>query len=133
MRRFLPMIVGLVLMTACAVQPDNAKVLLIDGLKIENRTQLPVSAVRVLVPATGGFVSCSSISAQSMCSTSFPETRFSGNPIEISWRQSGQAYSTGQVELNLPEGVITDMPAMVHVVIVAPGSAGALLVQHQKR
>ena len=133
MPRWLVAIACCLLVSACALGPGvDAKPVLIDGLKIENRTMLPVSAVRVLVPATGGFVSCSIISAQSMCATTFPETAYSGNPIEISWSQAGQAYSTGQVELSVPVEIAAGVPAMVHIVIAGPGSAGALLVQHQQ-
>ena len=121
-----------ILMVACvATVPGNGSPILIDGLKIDNQTRMHVSAVRVLIPATGGFVSCGNIAHKSMCSTGFPETSYSGNPVEITWSQAGQIYSTGQFELRLPDDLEPDMPAMVHVVIAGPGSAGAMIVQRK--
>lgn len=118
------------MMVACAAAvPGEVVPVQIEGLKIENQTDMHVSAVRVLVPATGGFVSCGNISRKSMCSTTFPETSYSGNPVEVSWSQAGQIYSTGQFELRLPGDLNPDLPAIVYVVIAGPGSAGAVLVQ----
>jgi hypothetical protein len=125
-------IVGSLLLSACVSSGLGAgPALQIDGLKFENQTHMAVSAVRLLVPATGNFVSCGNISRQSMCSTKFPETRYTGNPIEITWSQSGQIYSTGQFTLRLPEDLEPGIPAMVHVVIAGPGSAGAVIVQQK--
>lgn len=131
---FRPLFAGFIalLMVACAsVVPLEKTPLQIDGMKIENQTSMHVSAVRVLVPATGGFVSCGNIAQNSMCSTTFPETGYTGNPVEITWSQAGQIYSTGQFELRLPDDLKPDLPAMVHVVIIGPGSAGAVIVQRK--
>ncbi len=96
---------------------------------IENKTEMWVSAVRLLVPATGKFVSCSNISPAAMCSTTFPETNYTGNPVEITWSQGGQIHSTGQFVVDLPENIADDRPASVYIVIAGPGSAGAVIVQ----
>ena len=134
-RQILPLAAAvLVLVTACAVTQDGNEVtLMIDGLKIENQTALPVSQVKLLVPATGAFVSCGNISARSMCSTRFPEANYSGNPVEISWSQGGQDYSTGRAELSIPVDIDEGVAAQVQVVIAGPGSAGAIIVQRQAR
>jgi hypothetical protein len=97
---------------------------------IENQTPMWVSAVRLLVPATGGFVSCGNISPGSMCSTTFPEARYTGDPVEITWSQGGQIYSTGQSVLRAPEHLDYERPALIRVVISAPGSAGAIIEQN---
>jgi len=118
------------LFQACASQPVNpAPGLKIEGLVIENQTQMWVSAVRLLVPVTGVFVSCGNISPKSSCATTFPETDYSGNPVEITWSQAGQIHSTGEFVIQPPADVDVDRPAMVRVVISAPGSAGAAIVQ----
>jgi hypothetical protein len=88
-----------------------------------------LSAVRLLVPVTGNFVSCGNIPPGSMCSTSFPEAVYTGNPVEITWSQGGQIHSTGQFALQLPIDVDVQKPAIVSVVISGPGSAGALIIQ----
>ncbi len=98
---------------------------------IENQTAMWVSAVRLLVPATGNFVSCGNIAPESMCSTSFPEANYTGNKVEITWSQAGQIHSTGEFAIQLPDDLDEDIPALVHIVIAGPGSAGAVLVQTQ--
>jgi len=110
---------------------DKAPALRINGMLIENQTLMWVSAVRLLVPVTGNFVSCGNIAPESMCSTTFPEANYTGNAVEITWSQAGQIYSTGEFVLQLPDDVEEDIPAAVHVVITGPGSAGAFIVQAQ--
>lgn len=120
----------MLLIGACAAGGGQTAVpVQIKGLKIENQTDRPVTAVRLLVTATGGFVSCGNIAPQSSCSTTFPETAYSGNPVEVTWSQGGQIYSTGQFNLGLPNELAVGVPAMVHVVIAGPGSAGAMIIQ----
>ena len=115
---------------ACATRPLNTSPLQIDGMAIENQTQMWISAVRLLVPVTGNFVSCGNISPGSMCSTSFPEASYTGNPVEITWSQGGQIHSTGQFVVQLPEGLDENRTAVVRVVIAGPGSAGAVIIQN---
>ena len=130
MTKFLLKFLCVILLSACAAGPvDHAPPLQLEGMVIENQTQMWVSAARLLVPVTGNFVSCGNIPPGSMCSTTFPETAYTGNPVEITWSQGGQIHSTGQFALQLPEEVDRDRPAAVRVVITAPGSAGAVIVQ----
>lgn len=118
------------LLSACvSTAPQTIASLQIDGLKFENQTDRQISAVRLLVPATGGFVSCGNIAQHSSCSTTFPETDYSGNPVEVTWSQGGQIFSTGQFNLRLPDDLTEGVPAMVYVVIAGPGSAGAMIIQ----
>ena len=120
------------LLLACASRSvDSTPLLQIEGLVIENQTQMWVSAVRLLVPMTGNFVSCGNISPQSRCATTFPETDYTGNPVEITWSQGGQIYSTGQFAVQFPVDLDHDKPAIVRIVIAGPGSAGAMIVQHR--
>lgn len=114
---------------ACASRPVDFSPLQIEGMAIENQTQMWVSAVRLLVPVTGNFVSCGNISPGSMCSTTFPETNYTGNPVEITWSQGGQIHSTGQFVVQLPEELDENRAAVVRVVIAGPGSAGAVIIQ----
>ncbi len=117
-------------LTACASGSlSNATALQINGMLIENQTPMWVSAVRLLVPVTGNFVSCGNIAPESMCSTGFPEANYTGNKVEITWSQAGQIYSTGEFVIQLPNDVDEDIPAAVHVMIAGPGSAAAVIVQ----
>ena len=110
------------LLSACASRSaEPVTALQIEGLLIENSTQMWLSAVRILVPATGNFVSCSTITPQSKCSTTFPETSYTGNPVEITWNQGGQAHSSGVFVIQLPADLNYEKPARILVVIAGPG------------
>ena len=120
-----------VLIPGCASQPSSpAPGLQIKGLVINNQTQMWITAARLLVPATGAFVSCGNISPRSACATTFPETDYSGNPVQITWSQGGQIHSTPEFVIQLPRDIDVDEPAFVRVVISGPGSAGAAIVQN---
>lgn len=126
--------VGAWLLVGCASGPlKGSQPLQINGMIIENQTPAWVSAVRLLVPSTGNFVSCGNISPDSMCSTTFPEASYTGNPVEITWSQIGQIYSTGEFVIDLPDELEEDTPAIVRIVIAGPGSAGAVIVQKKTR
>lgn len=117
---------------ACATGGEAVTPLLqVEGLVIENQTQAWVSAARMSVPLTGNFVSCGEIAPGSMCSTTFPETNYTGNPVEITWSQGGQIHSTGQFVLQLPDQLDAEKPVVVRVLITGPASAGAVLVQRR--
>jgi len=107
-----------------APSPD----LQITGTRIENRSQGWLAAVRLIVPATGNFVSCGNIAPQGECSTRFPEQTYSGNPVEVSWSQGGEIWSTGLLELQPDAAVLDAGAALVQVVIVGPGRAGVALL-----
>jgi len=118
---------------ACAAKSmETIPALQIEGVAIENQTQMWVSAAKLLVPVTGRFVSCGNIAPASLCSTTFPEATYEGNAIEISWSQAGQIHSTGQFSMDIPEDIDRNRLARVLVVIAGPGSAGAVIVQPEK-
>ncbi len=98
---------------------------MINGLELFNFGQAYVTAVRVLVPATGQFVSCGNVAPRARCASGFPEQRYSGNPIEITWSEGGNIHSTGELRLELSEDVIDAGEAVVRIYITAPGSAAA--------
>jgi hypothetical protein len=118
---------------ACTSTPvEIVPALQIEGVTIENQTQMWVSAAKLLVPVTGRFVSCGNIAPGSLCSTTFPEAAYEGNAIEISWSQAGQIHSTGQFSMDIPEDIDRNRFAKVLVVIAGPGSAGAVIVQPEE-
>ena len=129
MRHWLTMTSMLLLLACASTTSKTAVTVQIEGLKIENQTRMWVSAARLMIPATGGFVSCGNIAPGSMCSTGFPEINYSGNPVEITWSQSGQIHSTGEFEIIIPSSIDLEKSAMVHVIITGPGAAGAALIQ----
>ena len=109
--------------------PDPLPELLIGGLVMENRTTAYISAARLLVPATGQFVSCGNIAPGTRCATAFPEQRYSGNAVEISWSQSGSIWSTGELRLEPSAELLETGEAWVRVIIAGPGAAGAELTR----
>lgn len=118
---------------ACAAKSvETIPALQIEGVAIENQTQMWVSAAKLLVPVTGRFVSCGNIAPGSLCSTTFPEAAYKGDAIEISWSQAGQIHSTGQFSMDIPEDIDRNRFAKVLVVIAGPGSAGAVIVQPEE-
>jgi len=124
------LLTSVLLMLGCASTANKSPAAVqIQGLRIENQTMMWVSAARLMVPITGGFVSCGNIAPGAMCSTGFPETEYGGNPVEITWSQGGQIHSTGEFEIIIPDSIDVDKPAMVQVIITGPGSAGAALLQ----
>lgn len=96
---------------------------------MENQTEMYLSGVSLMVPATGGFVSCGAITPGTSCSTTFPEVEYSGNPVEITWRQAGQAQTSGLFRLRVPDDLDKHKPAEVRVVISGTGAAGAIIIQ----
>ena len=119
----------ILLLAACARAERDVPAIQVDGLVIENQTQMWVSAVRVLLPVSGAFVSCGNISPGSMCSTRFPAAAYTAEPLEVTWSQAGQIHSTGQFVMDIPDDPDSEHAALVHVVIAGPGSAGAVIVQ----
>lgn len=119
----------LVLMAACSSPATSTGPgLQIDGLNFENRSQTPINRIQLLVPATGNFVSCGFIAPGASCASGFPDIAYRGQPVEISWSQGGQEWFTGEINLKSDEQVRHAGSAQVLVVVLAPGSAGALLV-----
>lgn len=100
----------------------------IVGARLENRTQAWLSSVNVSIPATGRFVSCGNIAPGAECATSFPEQTYTGNPVEVTWSQGGQVWSTGELTLEPDVEVFDAGNAVVRVVILGPGRAGVVML-----
>ncbi len=118
------------LLPACTAQKavPALPAVVIDGLRIVNRTALPIQSAQVRVPASERFVSCGFIPAGQFCATSFPELAYSRNPIEISWQQATGAWTLGPITMDISQEVQAAGRARVEILIVAPGSAAALLL-----
>jgi len=120
------------LLAACATGPAASEPgIQISGMVMENQTEMYLSAVSLVVPATGGFVSCGTITPGTRCSTTFPEVEYSGNPVEITWSQGGQMRTSGLFHLQVPSDLDRRLPAEVRVVITGPDTAGAIIIQRQ--
>ena len=117
------------MMTACASPVTMAPALTIDGLRVVNRSSLPVRSVTIRVPASERFVTCGFIPVGAFCATTFPELVFSGNPVEIAWEQPTGEWMVGPVFLSVSDELLAAGRAQVEVVIAGPGSAGAMLLE----
>ena len=123
----------LILVCACAPSPPaGGQGVAIDGLSFENRSSSPIDSIQLLVPASGNFVSCGLIAPGNTCASGFPGVAYHGEPIEISWTQGGEDWSTGRVTLEADEEIRLQGAASVVVVVLAPGSAGAVMVSNSR-
>lgn len=101
---------------------------MIEGLEIQNLSARRVTATRLLVPATGAFVSCGNLAPQARCATTFPEVAYTANPVEVTWSQDGRIHSTGPLQVTPNDAVRDAGRARVRVFIVGAGMAGVELV-----
>lgn len=120
-----------VMLSACGInaeRPATGEQLVIGGLTFQNQSRSMITGMQLLVAETGEFVSCGNIPPGGRCASTFPGRVYSGSPVEVSWNQGGQAWSTGSLRPSVSEEVARAGAAEVRVVVVAPGSAGVLLV-----
>ena len=95
------------LAAGCAVTPENAPQaaaprLEIAGIEIRNELAYPVSEVRVLVSATGEFVTCSQVMGGTACQTSFPLRSYRGNAMRVTWVEHGEPQVLDDFVLKAP-------------------------------
>lgn len=121
------------LAAGCAVTPEDAPQagaprLEIAGIEIRNELAYPVSDVRVLVSATGEFVTCSQVMGGTACQTSFPLRSYRGNAMRVTWVEHGEPQVLDDFVLKAPAWLAPGQPAWLQIVIFAPGDAGARLL-----
>lgn len=122
------------LLAACAgkgPQPEQAPStgILVEGIMIRNELAYPVTDVMVEVPATGAFAGCGNIMSGTACSTSFQQTDYRANALQIHWREHGQQKQTGEFVVDLPPGLGAGETCWIEVIVFAPGEAGARLIR----
>jgi len=122
-------------LSACSTPSKQANsassVMAIDGVQINNQLSITITDVQVLVPATGNFVSCGAILRHTACSTSFPGRQYKHTPVQVTWKEQGQAQATGNFVIDPPASLDPSRQLWMEVVIFAPGQAGAKLAQHK--
>ncbi len=101
----------------------------IEGIEIRNELAYPVTDVMIEVPATGAFAGCGNLLPRSGCSNAFEGVDYRSTAVVIRWKERGAAHSTGEFVIKIPADLQPGRPAVVEVVITAPGEAGARLVQ----
>jgi hypothetical protein len=124
---------SVLLLAACASPSSRpggtGPVIAIDGVRIINKLAITVTDVQILVPATGNFVTCGAILRNTACSTSFPDRQYERKPVQVSWKEQGQAHATPNFVIEPPANLDPARPVWIEVVIFAPGQAGAKLIQ----
>ncbi len=93
-----------VLLTACASVPGPHP-LYVNKVSIVNHTADPLNNVRLDVANSGGVVSCGYIAVDSECSAGFPRLEYQGNPVTVSWQQSGNNYRSEPAIVQPGEGL----------------------------
>jgi hypothetical protein len=101
----------------------------IDGIVIRNELAYPVTDVMIEVPATGAFAGCGNVLPRTACSNAFQGVDYRSSAVLVHWRERGAEHSTGEFVIEIPERLQPGNPAVIEVVIFAPGQAGARLVQ----
>ena len=123
------------LIAACSTPGDKKASMVpgieIDGVEIFNQLRYAVSDVQILVPSTGAFVGCGTILGGTSCSTSFPGRAYRRNAVQVTWKERGQPFSTGDFDIDVPHERSASQQYWIQVVIFAPGQAGAKLVKNQ--
>ena len=104
----------------------------IDGVEIVNELGYQVTDVMILVPRTGAFVGCGTVLGGTSCSTSFPGRAYQQNAVQVTWKELGQPYTTGDFNISLPADLQSSHQFWIKVVIFAPGQAGAKLEKNRK-
>lgn len=108
----------------------NQPGVVIAGIEIRNELAYPVTDVMIEVPATGAFAGCGNLSPRTACSNTFAGVDYRSSAVVIRWKERGADHSTGEFVIEIPVDLQPGKPAVVEVVIFAPGEAGARLVQH---
>lgn len=108
---------------------DRQPAVVIAGIEIRNELAYPVTDVMIEVPATGDFAGCGNLLPRTACSNAFEGVDYRSNAVVIRWKERGTDHTTGEFVIEIPAELQPGRPAVVEVVIYAPGEAGARLVQ----
>jgi hypothetical protein len=135
-RRFVCLCTGISwigLLVACGAVPgqemlDRAQGPEITGIVIYNQLAFPVTEALVESPASGGFAGCGNILPHTSCRIAFAAREYRRDELVISWREYGEARSTGEVIVEPPATMEPGQPAWLEIVIYAAGQAGARLI-----
>lgn len=127
-------LLALVLAQGCASVPgepvrDSGESVEIRGLVIQNRAYATLTEVILLVVPTREFVSCGNIPMRGQCSTTFPLREYRGNQIEISWKEGGREWTTGEFRIERQTERDQSRPVLVRVIISPAGKAVTDLVE----
>ena len=87
----------------------------VNEIVIQNDTGEPID----------GFFNCSQILAGSICLNKFSDRTYQGNPIEVSWIQHYEPWTSGQIWLTLPSQIMPDHPVRAVIVIGNDGQVKA--------
>jgi hypothetical protein len=124
----------LCLASACAGRAAEAPSDQGEGVKIDSfviRNELPFTVTDVFIesPETGNFAGCGTILSKTECQNTFPARTYRRNRVVISWKELGEARSTGEFVVEAPDGLQPGQATVLEAIIYSRGQAGARLVQ----
>jgi len=115
-------------LASCTSLPPM-KPVTVGGLVFHNETPRVVQDVRLQVSKTGRFITCNMVLPGSSCATTFPSRQYRGGAIVISWRQAGQAFSSGKIQIRPQGNPAPGKPTTVLVTIKVDNSVNAFIEQ----
>ena len=117
----------LVALGGCSTAPVTSK-LIFNSLVIHNNSDVALKDVKIKVEKTGALAYCSLILPESSCSTGFPDKRYQGNPIYISWQHNGQSKVAGPVMVEPPQKIYSERSASALLEFISPEFISAKFV-----
>ncbi|MDX1335600.1 MAG: hypothetical protein R3312_07430 [Gammaproteobacteria bacterium] len=128
MYRILYLLIVLGLLQACSNIPQY-KGFIVDGVSFVNQTNMALHDVTVSVKETGGVVSCGFIPVAGDCAVGFPVRQYHGQAVNVSWKQGGQYWETGEF-IVLPDKLENpSRPANVRVLLNPQGDFSVQVLQ----
>jgi len=114
-------------LAGCSTSPVTSQ-LKFNSLIIHNNSDVALKDVKIKVEKTGALAYCSLILPESSCSTGFPDKRYQGNPIYISWTHNGQSNVAGPVMVELPQKTYSEKGASALLEFTSPELISARFV-----
>ena len=88
---------------ACSQLPAVNDSLKIKRLIFLNKSDKPLSDVRIYISKTRELMTCGYILPKSECSTGFPLRKYQGNRFDVSWVEEGQSMLIGNILMKIPD------------------------------
>lgn len=114
MSRFVLLVLVMGVVGGCtAVSPFQ--VIRIDGLVLQNQTAQPLENITLMIENTREFASCAFILAGSSFSTRFPNRRYQGNPVRVTWTHQGRKWESKKFIIKPPDDLNPNKPVQVRI------------------
>lgn len=92
---------------ACSQLPAVDDSLKIKRLIFLNKSDKPLSDVRIYISKTRELMTCGYLLPKSECSTGFPLRKYQGNRFDVSWVEEGQSRLIRNILIKIPDNYIS--------------------------